>query len=105
MNIIYINSKVIAMTSKKKSKHSSKHSRKYNTYTKLSTISETDTSSGKENPKFDSKWLNNVIRGKGVIEIAIKKQKWNQVTKVIKSNPQEWIQLINTKTMKQNNVN
>lgn len=75
-----------------KKRNTSKHSNN-KTYTKLSTST---SSSNKESFENNVKWLNNVIQGKSLIEIAIRKHKWNHVIKLIKENPRNWQELVKT---------
>ena len=53
-------------------------------------------STQKNTPKYNTKWLNNVIQGKGLIEISVRQHKWNDLIKLINDNKKDWINIINS---------
>lgn len=75
------------------SKRSKKIKHTRGTNSKLSLTTQNTTH---KDMKINTKWLNNIIQGKGLIEIAIRKQKWTQLINLIKNNKNDWINIINT---------
>ena len=71
-------------------KHHKHHSHSGLTDTKIS------RSTQKNTQKYDTKWLNNVIQGKGLIEISIRQHKWNDLIKLINSNKKDWMDIVNS---------
>jgi hypothetical protein len=59
-----------------------------------STVSSSFSSQKKSH--YNTKWLNNVVQGKGIIEIAIRQHKWDNLMHLITENNQNWSQIINS---------
>jgi hypothetical protein len=72
---------------------SKKKSLKYSTSNKYS---HKHSSTDKSTYKLDSKWLNNVIMGKNLIEIAVRTKKWSTLIKLIRNNKDDWKNIINS---------
>jgi hypothetical protein len=53
------------------------------------------SSTSNNNINSDTRWLNNVIRGKSLIEITVKQHKWNKFVELIKTNTIEFRSIIN----------
>lgn len=54
------------------------------------------SSFSQKNTYINTKWLNNVIQGKGILEIAIRQHKWDNLLSLINQYEQEWSQIINS---------
>jgi hypothetical protein len=67
--------------------------RKYSTSNKYS---HKHSSTESKNNKPDSKWLNNVIMGKNLMEIAVRTKRWTTLIKLIKENIDDWKNIINS---------
>lgn len=68
-----------------------------NTSKKRTHSSSTGSSSFSRKNTHNTKWLNNVVQGKGIIEIAIRQHKWTNLLSLIDQNKEEWSQIIKSK--------
>ncbi len=72
----------------KKKTHSKQSSKQSSLSSSVSTVI---------NKELNTKWLNNIVQGKGLIDIIIRKKNWNELKKIIRNNPNKWIQSIQNK--------